>query len=126
MDYLVYNDDDELVAIIKDDWYLVCLLKDNDYTLVKTQRQKGGGSRPFLFDNLKNFCYNKYIEKNMKGENPMLKINLNELSALEFVLNYISVKDLLTFATLGFAENSTERNQDNADICTKSLQVFLR
>lgn len=86
----------------------------------------GGGCRPFLFDNLKNFCYNKYIEKNMKGENPMLKINLNELSALEFVLNYISVKDLLTFATLGFAESSTERNQDNADICTKSLQVFLR
>lgn len=38
MDYLVYNDDDELVAIIKDDWYLVCLLKDNGYTLVKTQR----------------------------------------------------------------------------------------
>ena len=38
----------------------------------------------------------------------------------------ISVKDLLTFATLGFAESSTERNQDNADICTKSLQVFLR
>ena len=56
----------------------------------------------------------------------MLKINLNELSALEFVLNYISVKDLLTFATLGFAESSTERNQDNVDICTKSLQVFLR
>lgn len=81
---------------------------------------------PLLFDRLKNFCYNKYIEKNTKGENPMLKINLNELSALEFVLNYISVKDLLTFATLGFAESNTERNQDNADICTKSLQVFLR
>ena len=80
----------------------------------------------FFFDKIENFCYNINIEKNMKGENPMLKINLNELSALEFVLNYISVKDLLTFAILGFAESNTERNQDNADICTKSLQVFLR
>jgi hypothetical protein len=62
----------------------------------------------------------------MKGENPMLKINLNELSALEFVLNYISVKDLLTYATLGFSECDTTKSQDNADICTKSLQVFLR
>ena len=56
----------------------------------------------------------------------MLKINLNELSALEFVLNYISVKDLLTYATLGFSESDTTKSQDNADICTKSLQVFLR
>lgn len=49
MDYLVYNDDNELVAVIKDDWYLVCLLKDNGYILVETQRQAGGGARPFLF-----------------------------------------------------------------------------
>ena len=56
----------------------------------------------------------------------MLNINFNELSALEFVLRFISVKDLLTFATIGFAENSTEKCQDNADICTKSLQAFLR
>jgi hypothetical protein len=38
MDYLVYNDDNELVAVIKDDWCLVCLLKDNGYILVDTQR----------------------------------------------------------------------------------------
>ena len=115
------------------------LCKRNEQNRTQTRRNETrktcfssnglGGRRcsPFrIFDNLKNLCYNKYIEKNMKGENPMLKINLNELSALEFVLNYISVKDLLTFATLGFAESNTERNQDNADICTKSLQVFLR
>ena len=96
-------------------------------TIAKNRDDKGRRLSPFPhFDNFKNLCYNIYIEKNMKGVNPMLKINLNELSALEFVLNYISVKDLLTFATLGFAESSTERNQDNADICTKSLQVFLR
>lgn len=95
---------------------------------IKLEIAKDGdlGRLPPFIDFLKILWYNKYIEKNMKGENPMLKINLNELSALEFVLNYISVKDLLTFATLGFAESSTERNQDNADICTKSLQVFLR
>lgn len=55
----------------------------------------------------------------------MLNINLNELSALNFVLEYISVKDLLTYAILGFAEGKSEREQDNADICTKSLQAFL-
>lgn len=38
MDYLVYNDDNELVAVIKDDWCLVCLLKDNGYTLIETQK----------------------------------------------------------------------------------------
>ena len=38
MDYLVYNDDNELVAVIKDDWYLMQLLKENGYTLVKTQK----------------------------------------------------------------------------------------
>ena len=56
----------------------------------------------------------------------MLNINLNELSALEFVLNYIFVKELLTNAVKGFEEEDTERNRDNADICTKTLQVFLR
>ena len=56
----------------------------------------------------------------------MLNINLHELSALEFVLNYISVKDLLTHAIIGYGEDDSERNRDNADICTKSIEVFLR
>ena len=56
----------------------------------------------------------------------MLNINLNELSALEFVLNYISVKELLLNAVKGFSEDDSERSQDNADICTKTIQVFLK
>lgn len=53
-------------------------------------------------------------------------INLGELSALEFVLSYISVKELLTNAVIGFSSDESEHSQDNADLCTKTIQVFLK
>ena len=69
----------------------------------------------------------KIHKLNKKGIIPMMNINLNELSALEFVLKYVSVKDLLTYTTIGFSDcDTSERGQDNADICTKAVQVFLQ
>ena len=69
----------------------------------------------------------KIHKLNKKGIVPMMNINLNELSALEFVLKYVSVKDLLTYAAIGFSDcDTSERGQDNADICTKAVQVFLQ
>lgn len=55
----------------------------------------------------------------------MSKANLNELAALQFVLNYISVKDLLHFAMNGFAECDDIESQDNADLCSKAINSFL-
>lgn len=55
----------------------------------------------------------------------MGKITLNEVSALRLVLEYVSVKDLLTCAMTGFAEKQDTRSQDNADLCYKAISSFL-
>ena len=55
----------------------------------------------------------------------MGKITLDEMSALRLVLNYVSVKDLLTCAMTGFAEKQDTRSQDNADVCYKAINSFL-
>lgn len=52
-------------------------------------------------------------------------LNINEQMALKSVLEFISVADLLENAMNGFSDKDTERDQDNADIIFKAMQVFL-
>lgn len=56
----------------------------------------------------------------------MCKANLNELAALQLVLEYVSVKDLLHSAMNGFAECDDTKSQDNADLCSKAITTFLK
>lgn len=56
----------------------------------------------------------------------MGKANLNELAALQLVLEYVSVKDLLHSAMNGFAECDDTESQDNADLCSKAINSFLK
>lgn len=55
----------------------------------------------------------------------MGKVSLNELAALQIVLEYVSVKDLLTSAMNGFSEKEDTRSMDNADLCCKAIATFL-
>lgn len=55
----------------------------------------------------------------------MLKANLNELAALQFVTEFISISDLINAAMNGFSEESNTRAKDSADICSKALKAFL-
>lgn len=56
----------------------------------------------------------------------MMKVSLNEMAALSLVLEFISVKDLLTAAMNGFSENEDIRSKENADLCFKALESFLK
>lgn len=51
--------------------------------------------------------------------------NLNEVAAMALVGEFISVKELLTSAMKGFAEDESVKSQENADLCFKALQTFL-
>ena len=55
----------------------------------------------------------------------MDRVSLNELAALRLVLQYVSIKDLLTSAMNGFAQHEDTRSQDNADLCSKAVNSFL-
>jgi len=56
----------------------------------------------------------------------MFDINLNELMALKSVLEFVSVKDLLTNAMHNFDETDTTKSRENADIIYKAIQTFLK
>lgn len=56
----------------------------------------------------------------------MLELTTKELLALQFVFEFISVKDVLVSAMNCFAEDSTERSKDNADVCFKAVQTYLK
>lgn len=55
-----------------------------------------------------------------------MKLSLDELTALKLVLEFISVKDLLTSAMNSFAENEDIKSRDNADLCFKAITSFLK
>ena len=57
----------------------------------------------------------------------MLKLSIEELSALNLVLQFTDVADLLSAAMKGFTEEdetTTVRNQEKADICWKVLKTL--
>ena len=55
-----------------------------------------------------------------------MKLSINEQIALSFVLDYISLKDLLKSAMLNFAGTNTVKGKDNERICFEALTSFLK
>lgn len=50
----------------------------------------------------------------------MLKLTIEELSALNLLFNFITVKELIAAAGYGFAELETEiKGEEKADLCWK-------
>lgn len=56
----------------------------------------------------------------------MGKVSLDELAALRLVLNFVSVKDLLTSAMNGYAEQQDTKAKDNANVCFEAISTFLK
>jgi hypothetical protein len=77
-----------------------------------------------FFDFLKNFCYNINIENKKKGLK-MLKLSMEEFSALNIVLNIIPLTELLDNAMKGFQESEETSDLAKADLC-KSILKSLR
>jgi len=55
----------------------------------------------------------------------MFKISLNELIALQIVINDISVEDLLIAAAEKFFECKDEISKENEVVCRKALETFF-
>ncbi len=55
----------------------------------------------------------------------MSNINLNELAALQLVIEFIPVKELISSAMNYMAEQDDLHSKDNADICFKAIATFL-
>lgn len=55
----------------------------------------------------------------------MNKMSLNDMAALQLVLEYVSVRELLSSAMEGFASKENTHAQDNADLCSKAVHSFL-
>jgi hypothetical protein len=54
------------------------------------------------------------------------QVSLNELAALQLVLDCISVKDLISSAMNYMAEQKDTKSQDNANVCSEAISAFLR
>lgn len=55
-----------------------------------------------------------------------MKLDMNELTALKLVLEFVSVEELLTSAMHSFSEEESEHSKDNADLCFKAITSFLK
>lgn len=76
-----------------------------------------------LLDFLKILCYNIYVKKNKEREKKnMLKLTIEELSALNMILQFTKVEDLLNAAMHGYAESEESRNKELSDLCWKVLK----
>lgn len=51
--------------------------------------------------------------------------NLNDIAALEFLLSFIQLPDLIKAAMNGFADIPAVKDEENADICYKVLKVYF-
>lgn len=56
----------------------------------------------------------------------MKKVNLNELEALQLVFEFISVPELLTAAMNDFSKGTSIKDKENANLCYKALESFLK
>ena len=56
----------------------------------------------------------------------MLKMSIEELSALNMILQFISVSELLDAAMKGFVEQDTNTmiNKEKSDLCWKVLKTL--
>lgn len=51
--------------------------------------------------------------------------NINDIVALQMLLSFISVKDLVHAAMNGFAEEDSLTGKENADLCFKVIKAYL-
>ena len=56
----------------------------------------------------------------------MLPLNQNEIAALQLVLQFTTLKELLISAQNGFDDADTTKSHDKADLCWKAVQAFLK
>lgn len=56
----------------------------------------------------------------------MLNISQKEEVALQLVLRFISVDELLKAAEDGFSQSDDVKSVENADLCFKAITSFLR
>lgn len=50
----------------------------------------------------------------------MLKLSIEELSALNMILKFVTVEELIAAAGIGFAErDSSVKSQEKSDLCWK-------
>lgn len=56
----------------------------------------------------------------------MMKVSIEELSALNLVLQFMSVSELLNAAMKGFVENedATLKEKEKSDLCWKVLKTL--
>lgn len=55
----------------------------------------------------------------------MLELTTRELLALQLVLKFVPVRELLLSAMNQFATDGTPRAKDNSDVCFKAVQTYL-
>ena len=51
--------------------------------------------------------------------------NINDMVALQMLLSFIPVKDLVQAAMNGFAEEESVTGKENADLCFKVIKAYL-
>lgn len=51
--------------------------------------------------------------------------NINSVVALQMLLSFISVEELIKAAMNGFAEDDSETGKENADLCYKVLKAYF-
>lgn len=51
--------------------------------------------------------------------------NINDIAALQMLLSFISVKELVQAAMNGFAEEDSVTAKENADLCFKVIKAYL-
>lgn len=51
--------------------------------------------------------------------------NINDMVALQMLLSFISVKDLIQAAMNGFSEEESVAGKENADLCFKVIKAYL-
>ena len=56
----------------------------------------------------------------------MLDVNFNELAALQLILRFISVKELISCAMQTLAERDNVKSKDNATVCFNAIEAFLK
>ncbi len=56
----------------------------------------------------------------------MLPISQEEVAALQMILAFVPVRDLLIAAQAGFDDVDTTTSKENADLCFKAIKAFLK
>jgi len=56
----------------------------------------------------------------------MLNVNMNEQAALRLVLEFLSVKELITLAMHELNNCDSPKAKENANICFSALEAFLK